>query len=342
METRTQNNIVDQLARVQGVSSVGFASAVPMQGIDPNWDLIYVEGKAYDGGEPPLQFFNYVSPGYFRTMGTRLVAGRDFSWADIYGLRPMVIVSENFARASWGSPTAAVGKRVRQFTNKPWEEVIGVVEDVHHDGVDEKAPPAIYWPVMLSNPYNPQPRLEATPSATFVIHSRRAGNENFLRQVQQAVWSVNASLPVASMYTMQEIYSQSLARTSFTLTMLAIAGTMALCLSIVGIYGVISYAVSLRTREIGIRLALGAQRGELGWMFMRSALAMTGLGVMIGTCAALALTQLMRSVLFGINLLDPLTYVIVPVVLAMAALLASYLPARRAASIDPIQTLRAE
>jgi predicted permease len=341
MVTRTENSVADQLAAIPGVSSVGFASAVPMEGIDPNWDLIYVEGKVYES-DPPLQLYNYVSPGYFRTMGTRLVAGRDFTWADTYGIRHYVIVSENFARISWGSPSAAIGKRIRQFEGMPWEEVIGVVEDVRHNGVDEKAPATIYWPALMTDPYSRQPRLYAQRSVNLVIHTNRAGTEGFLNQVQQAVWSVNSNLPVASVYTMQEIYDHSMARTSFTLAMLAIAGTMALALSIIGIYGVISYSVSQRTREIGIRLALGAQKSELSWMFVRSALRMTVTGVAIGMVAAIALTQLIRSLLFGISPLDPLTYLAVPFVLAIAALLASYLPARRAASVNPVEALRAE
>jgi len=341
MVTRTENSIADQLAAIPGVSSVGFAAAVPMEGIDPNWDLIYVDGKVYEG-DPPLRLYNYVSPGFFHTMGTRIVAGRDFTWADIYGIRHYVIVSDNFARESWGSASAAIGKRIRQYEGSPWQEVIGVVEDVRHNSVDQKSPTIIYWPALMVDPYSRQPRLYAMRSVAFAIHSSRAGTESFLNQVQHAVWSVNASLPVASVYTMQEIYGQSMARTSFTLTMLAIAGSMALALSIIGIYGVISYAVSQRTREIGIRLALGAQKSELSWMFVRSALAMTAIGVMIGMCAAIALTQLMRSLLFGISPLDPLTYVAVPLILAVAALLASYIPGRRAASANPVEALRAE
>jgi ABC-type antimicrobial peptide transport system permease subunit len=142
--------------------------------------------------------------------------------------------------------------------------------------------------------------------------------------------------------TMQEIYSQSLARTSFTLVMLAIAGAIALALSLIGIYGVISYAVSQRTREIGIRLAFGAPRGVLRWMFVRSALVLTGVGVVIGLGAAAALVRLMKTLLFGISPLDPLTFLVVPLILATAAALASYLPARRAAGVDPVEALRAE
>ena len=340
--TRTQNNITDKMAAIPGVTSVGFAGAVPMENNDPNWDEIRVEGKNYEGGEPPLRLFNFVSPAYFSTMGTRLVAGRDFTWTDIYDLRPRVIVSENFARDSWGSASAAVGKRLRQFSNMPWQEVIGVVEDVRVHGVDEAAPAIVYWPAMLNDPYTPKPTIQAPRFVTFAIRSDRAGTENFLQQVQQAVWSVNASLPLAAVNTMQEVYSQSLARTSFTLVMLATAGTMALALSLIGIYGVISYAVSQRTREIGIRLALGAQKGVLRWMFVRSALGLTGVGVVIGLGAAAALMRLMKMLLFGISPLDPLTFLAVPVILATAAALASYLPARRAAGIDPVEALRAE
>ncbi|WP_433972356.1 ADOP family duplicated permease [Tunturiibacter lichenicola] len=342
MVTHIQNNIADKLSAIAGVTSVGFAAAMPMQGIDPNWDEIRIEGKSYEGADPPLRLFNSVSPGYFQTAGTRLVAGRDVTWGDIYDLRQVVIVSENFARESWGTPAAAVGRHLRQFANMPWVEVIGVVEDVRHNGVDEKAPAIIYWPALIKNPYTMKPTLDAARSATFAIRSDRAGTESFLTEVQQAVWSVNANLPLASVETMQDIYSQSLARTSFTLVMLAIAGTMALVLGIIGIYGVISYAVSQRTREIGIRLALGAQKGDLKWMFVRSALMLTGIGVAIGVVAAAGLMQFMKSLLFGISPLDPLTYVAIPLVLVSSAVIASYLPARRAATVDPVDALRAE
>jgi len=340
--TRQQNSIVDKLSAIPGVTSVGFAGAVPMENIDPNWDMMWVEGKHYEGGEPPIRPFNYISPGYFRTLGTKLLSGRDFTWDDLYGLRPVVIVSENFARESWGSASAGVGKRVRQFSNKPWLEVIGVVQDVRQHGVDQDAPPIVYWPAMLNDPYTAQPTVDAPRAVTYVIHSSRAGNEGFLSEMQQAVWSVNSSLPLASVQTMQNIYSRSLARTSFTLAMLAIAGSMALALGIIGIYGVISYAVSQRTREIGIRLALGARKSELKWMFVRSALLLTMAGLAIGLGAAAALMQLMKSLLFGISPLDPFTYIAVPLILAIAAALASYLPARRAASVDPVEALRAE
>jgi predicted permease len=342
MVTRIQNDIADKLQSISGVTSVGFASAMPMEGIEPAWDEIRVEGKNYENEDPPLRYFNFVSPAYFRTAGTRMIAGRDFTWTDLYGLRPVVIVSENFARESWGTPMAAIGKHLRQFSKMPWQEVVGVVQDVRQNGVDEKAPATVYWTAMLNNPYTQTKTIEVARSVTFAIRSNRAGNEGFLNEVQLAVSSVNASLPLASVRTMEEIYDRSLARTSFTLVMLAIAGTMALVLGIIGIYGVISYAVSQRTREIGIRLALGAQKGQLRWLFVRSGLALTGAGIAAGLVIAAGLTRFMRSMLFGISPLDPLTYISISLILAAAAVLASYLPAHRAATVDPVEALRAE
>ena len=340
--TRTQHNIAGQIAAIPGVRAVGFASAVPMESFDPNWDELAVEGKNYQGGGPPLRMFNYVSPGYFQALGTRMIAGRDFTWADIYGLRPMVIVSENFARESWGSAAAALGKRVRQFSSMPWQEVIGVVEDIRVHGVDKNAPPIIYWPAMLNDPYTAKPTIDGPNYVTFVIRSERAGEQNFIDDLQRAVWSVNRDLPLASVRTMHDIYNRSLARTSFTLVMLAIAGSMGLALSIIGVYGVISYAVSQRTREIGIRLALGAQKHELRWMFVRSALALAGFGIALGLIAASAVVQSMKALLFGVSPLDPWTFISVPLVLTASAVLAGHVPARRASRVDPMVALRYE
>ena len=340
--TQIQNEIVDKIAAVPGVTSVGFSGGLPMEGIDPNWDEIRVEGKPYEREEPPLRMFNYVSPGYFQALGTRILAGRDFTWSDIYNFNQYVVVSENFARENWGSSSDAVGKRVRQFSRSPWQLVIGVVQDVRHNGVDEKAPAIIYWPAMIHSPYTTKPTIDPPRAVSYAIRSNRAGSESLEADIQRAVWSINGNLPVANAGTMQEIYSKSMERTSFTLAMLAIAGSMALALGIIGIYGVISYAVSQRTREMGIRLALGAPKRGLTWMFVRSALMLTSVGIGAGVIAAAALTQSMRSLLYGISPLDPLTYFLVPLILAAAAGVASYLPARRAASVNPVEALRVE
>ncbi len=340
--TLTYNQIANKFAALPGVESVSYSDSVPMDGNDPDWDEVRVEGRVDPNGEPPLRLYNFVTPGYFKTMGTHIVAGRDYTWDDINNLMPVVMVSENFARENWGSAATAVGKRIKQSNSQPWNLVIGVVEDVHVHGVDEKAPPIIYWPAMRLDPYTSKPTVDSVRSAAFVLRTARAGQQSLLNDVQRAVWSINNNLPLAAPLTMQDYLGRSLARTSFTLVMLAIAGSMALALSIIGIYGVISYSVTQRTREIGIRLALGAQKKVLRWMFVRSALGLTCIGAAIGLVAAAMLVRLMKTLLFGISPLDPLTFIAVPLVLGAAAALASYLPARRAAAIDPVEALRTE
>jgi predicted permease len=317
-----------------------------MEGFGPNlgvlnFGAVRAEDRPDSGsGTPPVRVFKYASPGFFQTAGTRLLAGREITWTDVYGLQPVVVISENLARELWGTPRAAIGKRLRQSPGMPWHDVIGVVQDVRENGLFQPAPPTVYWPTMSAY-LNAAAGPSAIRGVTFVIRSERAGTEGFLNQVRQAVWSVNSSLPVAPR-TMREVYDQSLARTSFTLVMLAIAASMALLLGVVGVYGVISYAVSQRRREIGIRAALGAQPGELKRMFVRHGLALAGVGVAIGLGAAAGLTRLMSALLYGITPLDPVTYAAVPVLVVVATVLASYLPARRAASVDPVEALRSE
>jgi ABC-type antimicrobial peptide transport system permease subunit len=218
---------------------------------------------------------------------------------------------------------------------------VGVVENVRENGVDQISPATVYWPSMMRDLFGPGP-LDTRRTVYFALRTPRAGRQSLLNDMQQAVWSVNSNLAIFEASTMQEIYGDSMARTSFTLVMLGIAGSMALALGILGIYGVISYAVAQRTREIGIRMALGAKKSELSWMFVRSALVLTTIGTVIGLGAAAGLMRLMRTLLFGVSPLDPVTFTAVPVVLAMAAVIASYLPARRTAAVNPVEALRAE
>ena len=336
--TRTQHQIIDKLAAIPGVKSAAFVSEMPMEGFDSDWDEIFAEDKVYSADLiAPLRLYKNVSPGFLQTAGTTLIAGREMTWSEVYALQPVVMISENLAREMWGTPSAAVGKHLREFSNMPWHEVIGVVQDVHEKGVQQRAPETVYWPPLVQNRFTP-----AVRTVTFTIRSQRAGTEAFLNEVRQAVWSVNPSLPVASVRTMQEVYGKSLARTSFTLVMLGMAGAMALTLGIIGIYGVISYTVSQRQREIGIRLALGAQGGDVLQMVLRQGAKLALIGVAIGVCAAFALTQLMRNLLFGVTAYDPVTFVAVAVLLVVVVLLASYIPARRAMLVDPVVALRYE
>ena len=338
--TRIENAITDKLEAIPGVKSAGFVSEMPMEGFDSDWDAVYAQDKTYSDAEiPPLRLFKHVSPGFLETAGTRIVAGRELTWTEVYGLRPVVMVSENLAREMWGTPSAAVGKRLREFPSTPWYEVIGVVQDVRENGVQEKAPEIVYWSTLQGT----SPKTEyAWRTMTFAIRSDRAGTQAFLNELHQAVWSVNSNLPLASVRTMQEVYDKSVARTSFTLVMLGIAGAMAMALGMIGIYGVISYTVSQRRREVGIRLALGAQRGDVMQMLLRQGAKTALVGVAIGIAAALGLTELMRGLLFGVSAQDPLTFAAVAVLLMSVALLASYIPARRAMLVDPVVALRYE
>jgi putative ABC transport system permease protein len=273
-------------------------------------------------------------------MGNSLVAGRDFTWTDVFEKRRVAIVSENMARELWHDPASAIGKRIRENLKAPWREVVGVVSDERDDGVNQKAPPIAIWPILMSNFAGDDTFV--TRNIAFIVRSSRAGSSTLLNDISHAVWSVNPNLPVADVHTLQEIYNKSLARTSFTLVMLAIAGAMALLLGVVGIYGVISYSVSQRTREIGIRMALGARKDELMRMFVGQGLRLAVIGVACGLIAAAALTRLMKSLLFEVNPVDPVTFVSVALGLVLAAALASYLPALRATTVDPMEALRAE
>jgi predicted permease len=340
--TRTQNEILDKLAAIPGVKSTGFVSEMPMEGFDSDWDEIFAEDRVYsEDAIAPLRLYKYISPGFLQTAGTHLVAGREFTWSEVYGRRSVVMVSENFAREMWGLPSAAIGKRLREFSKMPWHEVIGVIQDVREKGVQEKAPEIVYWPPMMENLFGPGP-AQAVRTVTFAIRSDRTGTESFLNEIRQGVWSVNSNLPLASVRTMQEVYDKSVARTSFTLVMLGTAGAMALALGIIGIYGVISYTVSQRKREIGIRLALGAQSADVVSMVLRQGAKLALVGVCIGVAAAFALARLMTGLLFGVTAHDPLTFAAVAALLILIALLACYIPARRAMKVDPMVALRYE
>jgi putative ABC transport system permease protein len=337
---RLHNEILDKVAALPGVESAALVSSAPLERFDSN-DPVSAEDKVYSATEiPPIRRFKFVSPGYFRTVGTPLIVGRDISWTDVFDDRRVTMISENMARELWGGAQAALGKRIRAGNIDDWREIVGVVGDVHDNGVQEPAPTIVYWPIMMSKFWGNERFVSR--GLTYVVRSNRTNTEAFLMQIREAVWSVNASLPLALVRTLQDVYERSMARTTFALVMLAIAGVMALLLGLIGIYGVISYSVSQRTREIGIRMALGVDHADVRRMFVRHGLVLSGIGITIGIAVAAGLARLMASLLFNVSPLDAVTYVAVSAVLASAAVLASYLPARRAAALNPVQALRAE
>jgi predicted permease len=337
---RMEEAIMRKIAAIPGVSSVGLTSSIPMDG--NHWsDPVFAEDRAYAEGElPAIRRFKFISPELLQTMGTPLIAGRTFTWADTYSKLPVALVSENFAREYWRDPANALGKRIRVSSKDDWREIVGVVGDVHDDGMNQEAPTAAYWPIFMNRFESND--VQVRRGLAFAIRSPRAGSESLMKEVRQAVWSVDANLPLADVRTLDYYYSESMARTSFTLVMLGIAGGMALLLGTVGLYGVIAYSVSQRTREIGIRMALGAQQKVLTGMFVRQGLWLAAGGVVCGVVVAIAAMRLMSSLLFRVSSSDPVTYGVVSIGLIATAALASYLPSRRAAGVDPVEALRAE
>lgn len=313
-----EQEIVDKLAAIPGVAQAGLASSLPMELFNRDNDVLMVEGRETKPGENPApRRLRYVSPGFLRATSTRLVAGRDLDWQDIHGLRTVVMVSANMAKELWGSAQAAIGKRVRDLPENPWREVVGVVEDVRDDGVDHAPPTIVYYPFAMAK-YFKFP-VVVQRSVAFVVRGRGAGTEGLIAQMRQAVWSVNSSLPLARVSTLEQIYEQSMARTSFATTILAIAAVMALLIGLVGMYGVIAYAVSLRGREAAIRLALGSTPGEVKWLFLRVGLALTLIGVVAGLAGAAGAGKVISSQLFGVTRLDPVTYLAMPPLLMLAS-----------------------
>ena len=335
-----EEQIARALERIPGVASVGVTSSITMDGHDDN-DPIFVEDfPSPEGKLPALRRYKWVGANVFPTLGRSMIAGRAITWDDAYNQAPVVVVSENFAREYWKDPTRAIGRRVRNTPSNPWRTIVGVVADERDDGVAKPAPAVIYWPLVVEQLWDSPHMVQR--SVAYAVRTPRTKSPTLLKELQQAVWSVNSSLPVASIRTVEQIAAASMAQTSFALVMLAIAGGVALLLGIVGIYGVIAYLASQRTREIGIRIALGAARRDVSGLFLRHGLILAAVGIGLGMIAAAAATRVMTALLFGVSALDPLTYVAVAVALGGTALIASYLPAVRATRIDPAVALRTE
>ena len=344
---RMEEAILRNIERINGVSAVGITNTIPLEA--GSNDSVYIEGQNFAAGStPPIRRYKAISPGYLAAMGSHLIAGRDVTWTETYNQTPVALVSENMAHELWRDSRAALGKRIRLTPDEEWRQIVGVVADLRDDGVERAAPSIVYWPLLQKHSGRAEPFVHGGPprsahrTLAFIIRTPRAGTLTLLQDLRRAVAAVNPSLPVADVDTLESIYDRSLARTTFTMVLLAIAGAMAFLLGVVGIYGVISYAVSQRTREIGIRLALGAPLHDLTRMFLRYGLLLSGIGAAFGLTAAFVLSRLMKAVLYEVSPIDPLTYGAMSTALILAGALASYLPARRAARVDPAQTLRAE
>jgi predicted permease len=335
-----QQALLDRIVAIPGVTSAAFTSALPMGGAAfAMTDLLAPVGKL-EGGRQPAEF-RFVSPNYRETMRTRLVTGRDLTWTDVYQYRPVAMISENLAIAEWGSADAALGKHVRgsSSADQP-REVIGVVADVRANGPSAPAARAVYVPMVAQRIFN-MPLFVWHPMI-YVIRSSRAGAESLTADIRRAVSEVDSSLPLADVRTMEQVVGTAVSRTSFTTVVISAAAAVALMLSLIGIYGVIAYTVARRNRETGIRIALGASPGSVSGMFLRQGIALSVAGTLIGLLAAAGASRWMSSLLFGVTPLDAGTYLTVALVLLIAAMVASYVPAHRAALADPAETLRRE
>jgi predicted permease len=329
-----QQRVLERVSQLPGVSAVGATRCLPLDGCD-NRTPVYAEGIPFEPGEtPPSVDVRGATSGFFRAMGIPLIEGRAFEPADP-GRRPAAaVVSVNVAERLWPGESA-VGKRI--YPDVPEEDpytVVGVVGNVISYGLAEP-PPEILW-VSFLGPYG----YVAPPHAmTFVVRTE-VPPLSLAPALRAALQELDANVPLSDLRTMREVVEQASAPTEFAMLLLVAAGGVALALGAVGVYGVLSYVVSQRTGEIGVRIALGAVAGDVSRMILRQGAAVAAVGVILGLAGALALTQLMEAVLFGVSPVDPLTYAAVALGLVLIALLASYLPARRAASVDPVDALR--
>jgi predicted permease len=334
-----EQEVSEKIQAIPGISAVGVSRNLPMDG--DGWGVgCGAKGRTYGPSQPlPRCRLGFFGAGFLKTLGIPLLAGRAFTWSDAYNELPVAIVSENLARELWHDPATAVGKQI--IMGGPPREVLGVLGDVHQDGVDKEPPRTLYLPMLVDQIYG-LTSMGVRRDMAFAIRSTRAGSESLMKEVREAVWSVEPDLPLAAVHTLDHYYRKSMARTSFILVMLSLAGGMALLLGAIGLYGVIAYSTSQRTHEIGIRMALGAQRGATLRLVMGQGMNLTLLGITIGVPASLALTRFLQSLLFGIKPTDPVTFVGVVLLLGLVALLACYLPVQRAMRVDPVVVLRCE
>ena len=335
-----EDEISGKLAAIPSVASAAISVSLPMDESE-NVSAVLVKDRPSGAQLPPAHQSFFVSPGLLKTLGTPLEAGRDFTWRDIHSQVPVVLVSGSFARKYWHDPSAALGKQVRPSTKEKWHEIVGITGEVHQNGVDRGAPPAVYWPIFMPT-FDGEQAFGVQRVVTFAVRSPRAGSEDLMKEIRKAVWSVDTNLPLAEVHTLEYYYTKSMARTSFALVMLALAGGMALLLGIIGLYGVIAYSVSQRVHEIGVRMALGAQAQDVLKMVVREGLQLATIGVCVGIGAAFVSTRYLASLLYGVKPTDPLTFAAVALLLAAVAVPASYLPASRATKVDPMVALRYE
>lgn len=329
--------LTERMAGLPGVRGAALATAVPLEDRKSASPMEAEDHPTPDGQLAPLVDRRNVSPGYFDAMGIELVAGRDLTWDDAADGVRAVVVSETLARALW--PTdQPVGRLIRgQGSEDPAWEVVGVAHDVRFERLDREPAPLIYMPLVMGSPD------ELNPVRSFdVVLQTGTDPLGFVSAAREALRAVDPRLPMVEPRTMARIERSAMAATSFTVVLLGIAAVLALVLGTVGIYGVISYVVSRRTQEIGVRMALGAPAGVVLRQVVGQGMGLAGVGVLVGLAGAWGVSRVLASLLYGVSPTDPVTYAVTAGLLALVALLASWLPARRAAGVNPTEALRSE
>ncbi len=323
----------ERIESLPGVNAAGTTTVLPLLRGD-NFGTRIEEHPVPEGGVPLIHPVRFINPDYFDAMGIPLISGRTLEWADQEQSRRVAVVSRAFAEKYWPGESP-LGKRLSNFDfdNDEWHTIVGVVGDVRSSGLDKEPQQTIFVPLTGHDEVR----------RSFSLAIRTTGLPEYLTDtVRKEIWAIDPNLPVSNVQTLEELLSSSTARTSFAMTMLAIASGVALLLGSIGIYGVISYVVSLRTQEIGIRMALGASRRDVSRMVMRQGMAVVLGGVLIGLLGSVALTRFLQSFLFEVSPLNPLTFGTVSVAMVAVGLVAGFLPARRAAAVDPAFSLHEE
>lgn len=325
---------LDRLSALPGVEKVGAVSAMPFIAANINIESPFqVEGRvAARAEEQPSTFLTIATSGYFSTMSVPLIRGRLFTDQDRATTPPVALVSDAMTRRHWPSEDP-IGQRITvRWQGKPRTvEIVGIVGQVRHDGLDREPRPEVFMP-HAQLPFG---------SMTFVV--RTAGDAaGVMKAAKSVVWAIDPMLPFYDTATVEQLVAVSLAPRRFSLVLLGVFATIALVLAVVGLYGVISFSAAQRTREIGVRMALGARFADIRRLVVFEGLWLAAIGIGIGLAAALVATRFLESLLFGVTPSDPITLGLVAVLLFGVALLASYLPARRAARIDPLTALRVE
>ncbi|HSA55688.1 MAG TPA: ABC transporter permease [Gemmatimonadaceae bacterium] len=337
---RFWSTLTERVTALPGVRSVGLSSRLPLLPYGMNQNPFYAEDDpTTDTKIPPLQLYTAADGGYFRTMGIPLVAGRLF---DRIGVQRAgeAIVSQRTAEQFWKDPTgqAAIGKRFRTLPNSPWHTVVGVVGDARDTSLAATPAQTVYFPLSAD-----RDTLFGQGQRTLALVVQTTGEPTaIVRPVQSVVRELDPTLPTFEVRPMSAVTRASMARLSFTIVILGAAAVVTLLLGAVGLYGVMAYLVTLRTRELGVRLALGAQPRAVAAMMTRQGLALTVLGIAGGLVLFALVARFLRAFLFGVAPTDPATLVAASLLLVGVAALASWIPARRASRVDPAETLRAE